>query len=145
MPWLALVAFAVVAWGAVGFLQKISASLLHPSALLLWVIVGLLIGSVALVAWLPSTHPTMTLPILCLGLFCGLTNAVGSWCLFRALARGAPASLAIPLTALYPLLTVILAVVFLHESTSPRQLGGILLAIFGGALLSFERSTNDTP
>ncbi len=140
VSWLALAGIAIMAWGAVGFLQKISATLLHPSVLLLWVIVGLLLGSVALLAWLPAVRPTMSASILILGLACGLTNAVGSWCLFKALDRGAPASLAIPLTALYPLMTVALAVGFLHEATSPRQWAGIVLAILGGALLSFERA-----
>ena len=142
MNWWALAGISIVAWGTVGYLQKISASLLHPSALLLWVVVGLLFGSVALLAWLPATRPTLSVVVVVLGIGSGLTNAVGSWCLFRALDRGAPASLAVPLTALYPLVTIAMALVFLHEAMSLRQVVGALLAIFGGALLSYERPTS---
>ena len=142
MNWWALAGISIVAWGTVGYLQKISASLLHPSALLFWVVVGLLFGSVALLAWLPATRPTLSGAVVVLGIGSGLTNAVGSWCLFRALDRGAPASLAVPLTALYPLVTIAMALVFLHEAMSVRQVVGALLAIFGGALLSYERPTS---
>jgi transporter family protein len=141
MNWWALAGIAIIAWGAVGYLQKISASLLHPSALLFWVVIGLLLGSVTLLAWLPTTRPTLTGTVIALGIVAGLANAVGSWCLFRALDRGAPASLAVPLTALYPLVTIALALLFLHEVMSGRQVAGALLAILGGALLSYERPT----
>ena len=139
MNWWVLAGIAILAWGAVGYLQKISASLLHPSALLFWVVVGLLFGSVALLAWLPAARPPLSGVVLLLGIGSGLTNAGGSWCLFRALDRGAPASLAVPLTALYPLVTIALALMFLHEAMSLRQVVGALLAILGGALLSYEQ------
>lgn len=137
--WWFLALTAAGAWGVVGLLQKVSSSLLQPSVLLFWVIVGLSIGSVGLSLSLRTPVPTLTTWPLVLGLICGLVNAVGSWCLFAALETGAPASVAIPLTALYPLITMLLAVLTLHESISWRQSLGALLSIGGGALLSIER------
>ena len=56
----------------------------------------------------------------------------------RALRNGAAASIVIPFTALYPLITVLLAFVFLGETLTLRQCFGAVLAIGGGALLSYE-------
>src|SRR3977135_2738011 len=139
MNWLALAAIAIVAWGAVGLLQKISSNLLDPTALVFWVIIGLVVGSMPLVAWIPADTPlALSGGIIVAGLLSGLTNALGSWCLFRALKNGAAASIVIPFTALYPLITVLLAFVFLGETLSLRQSLGAVLAIGGGALLSYE-------
>jgi len=139
MSWLALAAIAIVAWGAVGLLQKISSNLLDPTALVFWVIIGLVVGSVPLIAWLPADTPlALSGGIIAAGLLSGLSNALGSWCLFRALKNGAAASIVIPFTALYPLVTVLLAFLFLGETLNLRQCLGAVLAIGGGALLSYE-------
>jgi transporter family protein len=58
--------------------------------------------------------------------------------LFVALERGGKASIVVPLVALYPLLTVLLALVFLGEQLGGRQWLGVLLAIVAGVLLSQE-------
>jgi transporter family protein len=139
MNWVMLAGVAIVCWGVVGLLQKLSSSLLHPSALLFWVVLGLLLGSAPLLLFHSSSATALNLPILVLGLTCGITNALGAWCLFRALERGAPAALAIPFTALYPLITILMSLVFLHESLGMQQVLGALLAVGGGALLSIER------
>jgi transporter family protein len=144
MSWLVLAAVAIVSWGVVGLLQKLSSTLLHPSALLFWVVIGLMLGSLPLLAFLSHAAASLGSGILALGLCCGITNASGSWCLFRALERGAPAAIAIPFTALYPLLTIVLSLAFLHESLSLKQLLGALLAVGGGALISIERPAPQT-
>jgi uncharacterized membrane protein len=64
---------------------------------------------------------------------------VGAWCLFSALERGAKASIAVPLTALNPMITILLAFVFLAETLTPLQTFGVLIAILGGVLISCER------
>ena len=73
-----------------------------------------------------------------IGLLGGAANGLGSWALFEALERGAKASVAVPLTALYPLVTIVLARIFLAETLTFRQWVGIALAIAGGAMLSYE-------
>jgi transporter family protein len=139
MNWVMLAGVAIVCWGVVGLLQKLSSSLLHPSVLLFWVVLGLLLGSVPLLLLRSGSAAALSLPILALGLSCGMTNALGSWCLFRALERSAPAAIAIPFTALYPLVTILMSLFFLHESLGMQQVLGALLAVGGGALISIER------
>ena len=75
------------------------------------------------------------------GVVCGLTNALGAWALYTALERGARASIAVPLTALNPLVTLVLALVLLGERLTAVQTSGVILAIAAGVLLSYEPDT----
>jgi transporter family protein len=76
--------------------------------------------------------------VIIVGMLGGLVNGLGNWAVFASLERGAKASVAIPLTALYPLFTVILATAFLKERPTSLQWLGIALAVAGGAMLSYE-------
>jgi bacterial/archaeal transporter family protein len=139
MSWLSLAAIAILCWGAVGLLQKLSSSLLHPSALLFWVVISLFLSSLPLIPLRSGSGSARDLPILALGLGCGITNALGSWFLFRALERGAPAAIAIPFTALYPLVTILMSLLLLRETLGLQQVLGALFAVGGGALIAIER------
>ena len=61
----------------------------------------------------------------------------GGLALFAAYRWGA-ASVVTPLTALYPLITVILAVVFLHEHLDLVKVVGIAVAMIAGVALGKE-------
>ena len=76
--------------------------------------------------------------MISVGLIAGMVNGLGNWAVFACLEKGAKASVAIPLTALYPLCTVILATIFLKERPSALQWLGIALAVAAGAMLSYE-------
>jgi len=73
-----------------------------------------------------------------IGVLGGFTNGLGAWYLFASLEAGAKASIAVPLTALNPLLTIILALAFLGERLTPVQWGGIAAALIAGAMISYE-------
>jgi len=139
MSWPAYTVAAILTWGTVGYVQKISANLLGPAAVVFWATIGYVVAALALLPYLPAHRPALTATVLILGLSSGLLNNIANWFLYSALHKGAPASIAIPLTALYPLVTVLLALTLLHESLSLRQGIGALLAVVGGVLLSYER------
>jgi len=63
--------------------------------------------------------------------------------MYVSLESDAKASVAIPLTALYPLLTVLLAVMFLSERLHLLQLVGISLALVAGYLMLLGSSSQD--
>ena len=67
----------------------------------------------------------------------GLAGSLGYVFFVKALEHG-EASIVLPLTALYPAVTIVLAVLFLHEKISIHQLIGILLAAVAVVLLSIE-------
>lgn len=140
--WLTLALLAAVTWGVVGFLQKISVSRLPASVLIVWVVVGLTLTiPFFLPFWTDGRQQLMDHPdMIAIGVVSGLFNGAGAWFLFRSLELGGKASIAIPLTAMYPLITVALSVAFLSEQLAPHQWGGVALASFGAALLSYEKS-----
>jgi drug/metabolite transporter (DMT)-like permease len=80
-----------------------------------------------------------------LGIAVGLLMATGTLALFAAFRRG-EASVVTPLVALYPLVTVILAVVFLHEHLDAIKVAAIVIALVAGMALSKETSAvTNTP
>jgi len=64
--------------------------------------------------------------------FLGVSGGVVLYLLLRI----APANVAVPLSALYPVVTVILSFIFLQEELSPMRLVGVGLAVIAIWLLS---------
>jgi transporter family protein len=65
----------------------------------------------------------------------GVLGTIGFLCFLYALTTGS-VSVVTTLTALYPAVTILLAVVFLRESITLRQVAGMGLAIVSVILLS---------
>jgi bacterial/archaeal transporter family protein len=134
--WILPAIVALVLWGIVGILQKLGSTRLGANALLFWVTAGY-IAMLPVVLWRSGSWGA-SVDTLLLGVVAGSVNGLGTWLLFRSLEHGAKASVAVPLTALYPVVTVVLAFVFLAERLSLREWLGVALAVCGGALLSYE-------
>jgi len=66
----------------------------------------------------------------------GFIARSGEWFLFKSLEHGGKASIVVPLTYTYPLITLLLAVALLGERLSPVKWIGICLAIVGAVLMS---------
>ena len=109
--WVTFSLAAVVFWGIMGLLQKLTTNYISADSVLIWDRVGYLV----LLPWLlGTTHlNNMGAGDILIGTLDGIANGLGAWFLYASLENGAKASVAVPLTALYPLLTVLLAVLFL--------------------------------
>jgi transporter family protein len=140
--WVRLSAVTMLCWGLVGLLQKLGTNRISARSLLVW----LTVGFVLFIPWLAqhSGGLAITQRDAVVGVAAGLANGLGSWFLFRSLERGAKASVAIPLTALYPLVTIALATTFLAEKLTARQWLGIALAVVAGVALSYEMGEAQT-
>src|SRR5580765_3154599 len=134
---------AIVLWGVNGLFMKLGTSRVSARSMVIWVTVGFVVLLPFL--WTTTTLSDLSTRVIFVGLISGLVNGLGNWAVFACLEKGAKASVAIPLTALYPLLTVILATAFLKERPTGLQWFGIALAIAGGAMLAYEASTAPTP
>lgn len=75
-----------------------------------------------------------------LGSLVGLLGAGGQLLLFQALREG-PAYIVFPLISLFPILTIILSMVFLKEKASRRHWAGIAVALLAILLLSYQPAT----
>lgn len=128
--------FAIVLWGVCGLFMKLGTNRISARSMVIWVTAGFL--AMLPFMWRMTTLSGLTTGAIFAGLVAGGVNGLGNWAVFASLEKGAKASVAIPLTALYPLCTVILATVFLRERPSSLQWLGIALALAGGAMLSYE-------
>jgi transporter family protein len=134
MNWLGFSLLALGLWGVWGFLGKVAAQHLPSQQVYLLAITGhlvmavyLLVGGLGPASWQPLGVGA--------ALGAGISMAVGLLCFFEALARG-PATVVVPLTALYPAVAVVLSRVFLQEALTLRHLAGLALALVAAWLLS---------
>lgn len=89
--------------------------------------------ALALVGWAPETDARSVL----LGSAAGLLGAAGQLVLFEALRRG-PAYLVFPVISLSPVVSVLLSVLLLGETASPRAWAGIVLALVSMPLVAWQ-------
>ena len=68
--------------------------------------------------------------------FTGILGGVGNIFVFQAMVAGGKASVVAPVTALFPMITVLLALTFLHERLGRVQWFGLGLAFVAIYLLS---------
>jgi bacterial/archaeal transporter family protein len=66
----------------------------------------------------------------------GILGGVGNIAFFQALVKGGKASVVSPVTALFPMVTVLLALIFLKEKLGRVQWVGLALAFVAIYLLS---------
>lgn len=132
--WLTASLIALLLYGFWGFFPKLAMAYINPASAIVYevagtVAVGLL--ALSLVGFRPDVHPKGIL----FAALTGVTGMLGTLCLFYAVRSG-KASVVVCLTALYPLITVILAHIFLHETLSPRQIIAMVLALAAIALFA---------
>lgn len=133
-PWFWFAVITLVSWGIVGLLQKLSTIHISAESSLIWLVVGFLLLE-------PLLYPGRALWHysgwnLAWALVSGVLNALGAWALFAALKSGGKASIVCPLTALYPLVVVLLVPFILQESITLCQGAGVLCALTAVVLLS---------
>jgi transporter family protein len=135
-PWFWFAAITLVSWGVVGLLQKLSTNYISAESSLIWLVVGFLLLE-------PLLYPGKALFHysgwnLTWALLSGILNALGAWALFAAMKSGGNASIVAPVTALYPLVVIVLVPFVLHESITLLQVVGIVCALIAVVLLSTE-------
>src|ERR1700675_1957433 len=128
--------FAIVLCGVNGLFMKLGTNRVSARSMVIWVTAGFVV--LLPFMWISTTLSGLSARVIFVGLIAGTVNGLGNWAVFACLEKGAKASVAIPLTALYPLCTVALATVFLKERPAVLQWIGIALAVAAGAMLSYE-------
>jgi len=125
--WFLWTILALVTFGLWGFFPKLAVNYINPGSALLYQVIGaMLVGIIglSLMGFRPQTHP---LGIL-FALLTGVTGVLGTFFYYAAASRG-QISIVVSLTALYPLITILLAILFLHETLSLRQVAGLCFAV----------------
>ncbi len=133
--WQLFTVVTLLTWGIWGFASKLAANAVPPKTALLFQCVGVL-GFSFLVLSLERFHVPWSKPGFGWAFLAGFFAFVGFLAYFAALAKG-PTSVVVVVTALYPLVTILLSVALLHERLNLRQGVGIALAVVAAVILSF--------
>lgn len=133
-PWFWFSLIVLLTWGVVGLLQKLGTNAISAESVLVWLVVGfILITPIFYPGRVVFSYPKRSLIFI---LASAALNALGAWALFAAMKNGGRASIVVPLTALYPLVVILIAPVILRESITLIQGMGVACALIAVVLLS---------
>jgi len=135
--WLILSIVALIFWGITGNTQKLSTNYVSTQFCFLGFALAF-IPIAILVALVFPVETALSWEVIALGVLGGILNSLGALTSFAAFEKGAKSSVAVPIMYLYPLLTVLLARLFLHEEITAPHWAGIFLAPVAAWLLSKE-------
>lgn len=135
--WLGFSILALTLWGITGVTQKLATNRISSERSFLWFCWAMVALSAVVVCAVHLHWGVTKIAVVC-SIAGGMLNGAGAWTSFRALESGGKASVVISLVSLYPLLTVVLAVLLLGERLTLLQTGGALTAIGAAILLSIE-------
>jgi transporter family protein len=121
--WLVFTILALLCFGVVGLLQKLSTDLVSAEAALIWLILGFLCLQPFLYPGRSLLH--YSLRSIAFVFAAGVLNALGSWAILAAMKNGGKASVVVPLTAIYPMVVCVAAPFLLHEHITMTQGIGI--------------------
>jgi transporter family protein len=132
--WLWYALLGVFWWGLWGFLSKIGSVEATPMQMQILFTLGMIPVAMATLlrmrGRLDHDRPGATY-----GILCGIATGLGTLGYYAAL-RQQSASVVTPVTGLFPVLTVVLAYLLLHERLNRVQMGGMLLALASIVILS---------
>lgn len=138
MPrWLAFSLLTLLVWGAWGGVSKLASGGVDANTNQVFFTFGLL--PLILFVWRSSRAKTRGEGRrigIAWAFLTGILGGTGNIAFFHALVMGGKASIVAPVTALFPLVTVVLAVTLLHERIGTAQKMGLVLALGAIYLLS---------
>jgi transporter family protein len=137
-PWLAYTLVPIGLWGVSAFLQKVSRNDVSSelSTIAFWLAFVPIAGVIFLTQPVHWKLPAETWAwVLLLGVFFGLGNLT----LLAAYGSGGKASVVTPLSGLYSMVTIPLAIFYLGEKIGMRDGCGIALALVSVVALSYEK------
>ena len=132
--WYVYAVLTVVTWGLWGVFSKLASNYSKPKQALLFQTVGVLAFAIV-VLFMERFRFEWSLPGFSWAALGGFFAFVGFLTFFAALDTG-KASTVVTLSALYPLVTILLSVSFLHETLTARQGIGIAVALVASVLLA---------
>lgn len=134
MSWFPFALIALVIWGLFGFFPKLATQYIDARSILIFQVLGRLMVTLLVLASIrfrPEVYATGNI----LAILAGVAGTSGSLFFFYSLDQG-KASVVVTMTALYPLVTIILSFLILKERFSMRQGMGLVLALVAMVLFS---------
>jgi bacterial/archaeal transporter family protein len=132
--WYFYALMTVVLWGVWGVFSKLGSAHSRPRQMLLFQSVGVLAFALVTLA-IERFKIEPSLPGFSWSFAAGFFTFIGFLTFFAALEQG-KASTVVTLSALYPVVTILLSIAFLHEKLTMRQVAGIVFALVASVLLA---------
>jgi len=132
--WIVPTICSFILWGVWGFLPKMTIQYLDPKSAVIYEVLGGVVLACLILAF-TGFRPEVNPRGIVLAMITGLFGIAGALFFLMAVARG-PVTLVVTFSALYPVISILLAVVFLNESISLRQGFGIALALCSMVLVA---------
>jgi transporter family protein len=138
--WLLWSLVTILLWGAWGLVSKVASNGVDVYVNQLLYTAGLA-PLMIFVAWSVRKHSLAESDLnrrrgMFWAFLTGILGGLGNLAFFQALVKGGKASVVAPVTALFPMVTVLLAVLFLKERLGRSQWVGLALAFVAIYLLS---------
>lgn len=132
--WFIAAIITLILWGFWGFFVKLATQYIDRYNVLVFSFIGSLL-SIVIVLFLPGFKPQVNFKGITFATITGLSGGLGLLSFYFALSKG-KTSVVVTMTALYPLLTILLCSLILKESLTLRQGIGIILALCAMILLA---------
>lgn len=128
MPtWFILAIVALLLWGVWGLFPKLATNHISPASVMVFEGLGhVLVIAVVFVSL--NFRPEIHSRGIIFAVLAGLVGTLGTIPFLYAISRG-KASIVVPMTSLYPLVTIILSLLILNEPVTWKQGLGIVLAL----------------
>jgi transporter family protein len=133
-PWLFYSLMTLLCWGLWGVFSKLASNYSRPRQTLLFQAVGV-VGFALLVLFIEQFQIQRTAAGFGWSFAAGFINFVGFLAFFAAVQKG-KVSTVISLSSLYPVVTIALSILLLHEKITKREGLGIAFALAAGWLLA---------
>lgn len=133
-PWVIYSALTVLCWGLWGVFSKLASNYSRPRQTLLFQAVGVMVFALVVLAM--EQFQIQRTPVgFGWSAAAGFVNFVGFLFFFAAIEKGKVSTI-IALSSLYPVITIVLSILLLHEKITAREGLGIGLALAAGWLLA---------
>jgi len=123
-----------ICWGLWSFIPKITTKYIDPKSAVVYEVIGGILLSLIVLSFRKFHMQTHPIGIALAGI-AGLVGFIGALCFLFAVSKG-PVSIIAPLSALYPILSVSLAIIFLNETVTIKHGLGIFFAVLAVAFVS---------
>jgi len=132
--WFPATLISLFSFGLWGLFTKLSVIRIDSKSALIYQTIGVVIVGIITLSML-SFKPATDTKGFFYAILTGITYAIGCWFYFIAASKGKIITV-VTLTALYPLITILLAYLLLKETVNIKQGLGIILALIAILLMS---------
>jgi transporter family protein len=132
--WYLYAVLTVLTWGLWGVFSKLASNYAKPRQALLFQTVGVIAFAIVVLV-IEKFKIEWSLPGFSWAALGGFLAFIGFLTFFAALEKGT-SSTVVTLSALYPMVTILISILFLHEKLTTRQGIGIVLALIASVLLA---------